>query len=229
VRLLLVAATDGELASIVSAFAPSTAVATTGPRCRAFTHLGHDVHVLTTGVGMVATAAHAARTLAGGRYDLALNLGVCGSFDRTLPPGQVVHVTSEALPELGAEDGDAFLSLADLGLLPPNEFPYVDGLLRNADPPVYPPLAALPAVAGITVNTVHGGDASIAWTMARVHAQVESMEGAAFFYACLTAGVPFAQVRAGSNVVERRNRAAWKLPEAIAALTRTTLEILEHA
>ena len=37
------------------------------------------------------------------------------------------------------------------------------------------------------------------------------MEGAAFMYACLIAGVPFAQVRAVSNRVERRNRAAWDL------------------
>lgn len=228
-RLLLVAATDGEVAAIVSAFAPSTAAATMGPRCRAFTHLGHDLHVLTTGVGMVATAAYVARTLATGTYDLALNVGVCGSFDRALPPGEVVHVTSETLPELGAEDGEAFLPLADLGLLIPDEPPYSNGLLRNADPPAYPPLSVLPAVAGITVNTVHGDDASIARTMTRVQAQVESMEGAAFFYACLTAGVPFAEVRAVSNVVERRNRAAWRLPEAIAALTVTTLEILEHA
>ena len=34
-------------------------------------------------------------------------------------------------------------------------------------------------------------------------------------YACLIHGVPFAQVRAVSNVVERRNRDAWKLAEAI--------------
>ena len=32
------------------------------------------------------------------------------------------------------------------------------------------------------------------------------MEGAAFMYACLIQGVPFAQVRAVSNIVERRNR-----------------------
>ena len=57
---------------------------------------------------------------------------------------------------------------------------------------------------------------------------VESMEGAAFMYACLTFGQPFAQVRAVSNVVERRNRAAWNLPEAIRALGDATLRILEN-
>ena len=33
------------------------------------------------------------------------------------------------------------------------------------------------------------------------------MEGAAFMYVCLMHQVPFAQIRAVSNVVERRNRA----------------------
>jgi futalosine hydrolase len=46
-------------------------------------------------------------------------------------------------------------------------------------------------------------------------------------YCCLIHGVPFAQVRAVSNIVERRNRGAWKLPEAIAALGAEALRILE--
>ena len=79
-------------------------------------------------------------------------------------------------------------------------------------------LASLRAVNGITVNTVHGNDDSIARVTRRFSPDVESMEGAAFMYACLIHGVPFAQVRAVSNIVERRNRAAWKLAEAIANL-----------
>ena len=55
------------------------------------------------------------------------------------------------------------------------------------------------------------------------------MEGAAFMYACLVHGQPFAQVRAVSNVVERRNREAWKLPEAIESLGATALRMLSEA
>ena len=39
--------------------------------------------------------------------------------------------------------------------------------------------------------------------------------------------VPCAQVRAVSNYVERRNRAAWKMGEAIDSLNATGLAILE--
>ena len=48
-------------------------------------------------------------------------------------------------------------------------------------------------------------------------------------YSCLVAGVPFAQVRAVSNVVERRNRAAWKIEEAVAALGTVAIALLESA
>jgi futalosine hydrolase len=62
--------------------------------------------------------------------------------------------------------------------------------------------------------------------LGRFEVQVESMEGAAFLYCCLTAGVRCAQVRAVSNRVERRNRAAWNLPLAIQALNETAIDIL---
>src|SRR4051812_40824560 len=157
---------------------------------------------------MVATGVWCSRTLVDGEYDVALNMGVCGTFDRSLPLGTVVHVVSDRLPELGAEDGEQWLSVQELGLLGDNEFPFRAGELVNAAPPANAALLALPEVAGITVNTVHGDDRSIARLLDRYSARVESMEGAAFMYACLVHGIPFAQVRAVSNVVERRNRAA---------------------
>ena len=55
---------------------------------------------------------------------------------------------------------------------------------------------------------------------------VESMEGAAFMYACLTLGQRFAQIRAISNLVQRRNREAWKLGEAVASLGAVSLRML---
>jgi len=180
----------------------------------------HEVDVLVTGVGMVPTAAWCAHALARNTYDVALNFGVCGSFDRALAPGTVVHVVADRIAELGAEDGDAFLSIEELNL--PGEYEFT-----NVAPPPNAALHGLPAVSGITVNTVHGNERSIAAVMERFRPEVESMEGAAFMYACLVHGVPFAQLRAVSNIVERRNRAAWKLPEAVEALGSAVLTIIE--
>ena len=134
---------------------------------------------------------------------------------------------SDRLVELGAEDGDAFLTIQEMKLLGDDEFPFTGGRLINASPPVLGPLSSMRAVNGITVNTVHGNDDSIARVTKRFSPEVETMEGAAFMYSCLIQGVPFAQVRAVSNMVERRNRAAWKLDEAIANLGAVARQMLE--
>jgi futalosine hydrolase len=224
-RLLIVAATSLEVQPIASRFSdprPQSAHLTH------FHHPRHQIDLLVTGVGMVATAAGCAKTLAESKVDVALNFGVCGSFNPELPIGSVVHVVSDCLPELGAESGDHFLTLHDLDLLDKNAAPFQDGRLVNNAPPVSRSLAGLKAAHGITVNTVHGHEPSIARVAARWAPDVESMEGAAFMYACLSAGVAFAQVRAVSNRVERRNRDSWKIVEAIAAVTGVASRIVEE-
>lgn len=223
-RILLVTATAAEMGPVTAALSRNGPVG----QVTSYFSNGHQIDVLVTGVGMVATATRCSLTLARERYDVALNLGVCGSFDRALAPGTVVHVVTDRFSELGAEDGDAFLSIHDLHLLDENEPPFTGGRLVNAAPPASATLAALPAVNGITVNTVHGCDRSIARVSERFAPQVESMEGAAFMYACLTLQQPFAQVRAVSNIVERRNRAAWQLPDAVASLGAATLGMLNE-
>jgi futalosine hydrolase len=223
-RILIVAATDMEVAPL-AAFLPDTSDDT---RPRTGRYRGHGVDVLVTGVGMVATAAWCSRALAAERYDLALNFGVCGSFDARLAPGSVAHVVADRISELGAEDGDAFLTVQELKLLGDNEFPFVGGQLVNPAPPANAALLELPAVEGITVNTAHGRAASIAAVVARFNPRVESMEGAAFMYSCLLARVPFAQVRAVSNRIETRNRGAWDMAGAIASLGRAATRILDH-
>ena len=199
-RILIVAATEGEISALRSDLKP-------------------DVDLLVTGVGMVSTAVRCARALALTRYDLALNVGICGSFDPTLGPGSVVHVVRDHIAELGAEDDDEFVTIEAIQL--PAEWTFV-----NSAPPPFSALRALPAVNAITVNTVHGNGRSIAAVLERFRPEVESMEGAAFMSACLISNVTFAQVRAVSNIVERRNRGAWRVAEAIERLTETTRRIL---
>jgi futalosine hydrolase len=224
VRILVVAATAAEVAPVVSRLRH---IADRHPCVTRYRTANHDVDLLISGVGMVATAAWTSRELNCERYDVAFNLGVCGSFTRDIEPGTVVHVVSDRLAELGAEDGDAFLTIEALKLLEEDEFPFQRGRLVNAAPPANPGLVDLRPVDGITVNTVHGNERSIACVVERFRPDVESMEGAGFMYACLIQSVPFAQVRAVSNVVERRNRNAWKLDVAIRELGTAALRLLE--
>lgn len=213
-RILVVAATLPEIAALVRELTPPT------PDRQHYSHKSHHLDMVVTGVGMVATAAWTARALAQSAYDVALNVGVCGSFSPRLPPGTVVHVVSDRIADLGAEDHQRFITIEEMGL--PGDHSFV-----NASPPDSVVLRALPAAAGITVNTVHGRATSIADAVARFHPDVESMEGAGFMHACQIADVTFAEIRAVSNVVEKRNRAAWRLDDAITALTRAAIAVIE--
>jgi futalosine hydrolase len=230
VRILVVSATAAEIGPVTAGLRASTRSRSLAAGREITTHFiaDREVDVLVTGVGMVATATWCSLVLSRGLYDAAFNLGVCGSFDPSLTLGTVVNVVSDRFAELGAEDGEAFLSIHQLQLLGENEPPFVNGWLVNQAPPVSPTLDGLRAVSGITVNTVHGHEPSIAAVSERYAPQVESMEGAAFMYACLAFGQRFAQIRAVSNRVERRNRDAWKLSHAVASLGATTLRMLSE-
>jgi futalosine hydrolase len=224
-RILIVGATETELAPLT---AQLQRMSKNEARTRKYGRSGHEIDVLTTGVGMVATAAWCSYALSVQRYELALNLGLCGAFDRALDVARVVHVVSDRIAEMGAEDGDHFITIQDLNLLGPDDFPFARGQLVNTAPPQNAVLRALPTVTGITVNTVHGCARTIDAVFQRFAPQVESMEGAAFMYACAMHAIPFAQVRAVSNVVERRNRKAWRIPEALTSLRDAGLGILDH-
>lgn len=177
----------------------------------------HSVRVLITGAGMVATAFSMGKHLAGYSYDLAVNAGIAGSFDFNLPPGEVCQVSEDVFAELGAEDGDDFLSIETLGFGKSCHFASPNTAFTKH--------AHLKEVKAITVNKIHGNELSIAKAMARFKPQIESMEGAAFFYACDQSGTDCIQIRAISNYVERRNRENWKIGLAISNLNNTLIQL----
>lgn len=198
-RILVVSATQAEAA-------PLQQLLTEHP-------VGHDVQYLVTGIGMTATAYALTRYLLTLPVDLALNIGLAGSFRRDLEPGTSVWVKEDRFSDLGAEDGETFLGLRELGFTDPvNVLPY--GLDRISLP------AGIPGAVGATVNTVHGKETTIQEFRNREQADIETMEGAAFYYVCEREKVASLQLRGISNYVERRNRANWKIAEALTSLSR---------
>lgn len=174
---------------------------------------------------MTATAYALGKCLALKHYDLAINAGIAGAYHNGLKKGDVVQVVSETFADLGAEEADgAFSDIFSLGLLDVNTPPFRDGTLVNESAGAY---NFLRAVRGLTVNKVHGFQPAIARIREQYPlADVETMEGAAFFYVCLTEAVPFLSIRSVSNFVEARNRSAWDIPGAIGELNGVLRRIL---
>lgn len=181
--------------------------------------------VLITGVGMTATAFALGRHLNPTKYDLVINLGIAGAFNKTYALGDLLLVTEEIFSELGAEDGDQFIAIDELGFGHSRIKAIEPSLNLKSGLPIYP---SLKTALGITVNTVHGQNQSIEKIKKRLAPDVESMEGAAVLYACNQLHMPFMQIRAISNYVEQRNKANWNIPLAIENLNQWAITFLTN-
>src|SRR5690606_12370798 len=129
----------------------------------------HLFDVVITGVGMVATALSLGRALSHQTYYGILNLGIAGRFRREIPLGTVVRIQQDTLSEFGVEDNEHFCSVETIGLAQSQfqERLFLEDMTL---------ISTLKQVRGITVNTVHGNDASIQTIQARLDPDVESME-----------------------------------------------------
>lgn len=186
------------------------------------------IDILITGIGMVSTTYHLTKlfSLEKATYDCVLNVGIAGSFKPEIPLGEVVNVISDCFSDLGVEDGEAFIPFFQTGLLSKNEFPFTEGWLENKTS--FPFGEGLKKVKAITVNTVHGHESSIEKVKELFNPDVESMEGAAFFYCCLQENIPCIQIRSISNYVEKRNKKNWKMELAIENLNEKLLGFIKE-
>jgi len=204
-RLLVATAVEAERAAVLAGLPPG----------------GDTVAVATVGVGPAAAAAGTARLLAlaeaGGRpYRWVISVGIAGGFPGKAEIGAVVLATRSVAADLGADSPDGFLSLDALGF---------GATSYEPDPSLFAALrAALPGAATgpvLTVSTVTGTDTPPRFP----DAVAEAMEGFGVACAAALSGTGFAELRAVSNLVGPRDRAAWRIRDALAALTAAAAAI----
>ncbi|MCM0676263.1 futalosine hydrolase [Micromonospora phytophila] len=182
--------------------------------------------VLPVGVGPAVAGAATARLLvlaeaAGRPYRAVVSAGVAGGFAGQVKVGGTVLASRSVAADLGAESPTGFIPVDELGM-PPEWLG--GGTTVTADPELLDALrAGLPgATVGpvLTVSTVTGTAASTD-VLRRRHpdAVAEAMEGYGVAVAATQAGLPFAELRTVSNPVGPRDRDAWRMREALAALT----------
>lgn len=180
-----------------------------------------QVTVAPVGVGPAAAAAGTARllALADGAFEAVLSAGIAGGIG--VPAGGLVLARNSIAADLGAESPDGFLTLDELGFgtsIAPADAELLDRLS-----------AALPsAVLGdvLTVSTATGTADRTAVLIARhPNAVAEAMEGYGVGCAARDFGLPFAELRTISNPVGPRDRAAWRIGDALAALTEAAKQL----
>lgn len=174
--------------------------------------------ILAAGVGPAAAAAGTATALAIATaedrpYGLVISAGIGGGFPSAAPVGSIVVADAIVAADLGAETSDGFLPVDELGFgrtthLPPEK---LSRTIAEALGAAYAPV--------LTVSTVTGTAERAATLTARhPRAAAEAMEGFGVAEAAAAHGVPVLEIRAISNPVGPRDRAAWQIGRALTQL-----------
>jgi futalosine hydrolase len=185
------------------------------------------VDVIAAGVGPAAAAAGTATALAGGDYRLVISAGIGGGFAGKAAIGSLVVADVIVAADLGAETQDGFLSVDELGFgsARADVSPNWSGRILNA---LHSSGLSVTSGPVLTVSTATGTAETTAALAARVPgAAAEGMEGHGVAVAAQGSGLPIAEIRAISNAVGPRDRAAWKIGEALAALEAASQALRE--
>ncbi|MFE1461587.1 futalosine hydrolase [Streptomyces nigra] len=177
-----------------------------------------DAEVIAAGVGPALAAASTATALTtaaltGRPFGLVVSAGIAGGFAPHAPVGSLVVADEITAADLGAETPDGFLPVTELGFGTVTHRP-PEALVRE----VAATTGARPG-AVLTVSTVTGTAARAARLRERhPTALAEAMEGFGVAEAAAAHGTPVLELRAVSNPVGPRDRAAWRIGDALAAL-----------
>ncbi|MEI6019526.1 MAG: futalosine hydrolase [Bacteroidota bacterium] len=178
------------------------------------------ISILISGVGMVNTAYQLGK-ISHSTFDLVLNVGIAGTFRNDLSLGECVLVMRDELAEMGAENGTDFILFQDLHLGGTSQY---SGKYDQQ----YAILNDLKNVSGITVNKVHGDEVNIHKTIKLFNADIESMEGAAFYRSAENMAPIIIQLRSISNLIEKRDKSKWQMALAIQNLNNTLIQLMEQ-
>ncbi len=193
-----------------------------------FCHFSNtEINLLITGVGSVATAWSMKHWLSvNEKPDMVINTGIAGSYKDDIQIGDVVMPVTECFADSGIEDRDKFFTLFESGLADPDEFPYRSGLLHCDQTTSEKINNIIRPVNAITVNTATGSAETIIKLQKKFNPDIETMEGATFFYICTREKLPFLALRSISNKVEARNRSKWNIPLALEHLSEKLKEVI---
>ncbi|MBI5009538.1 MAG: hypothetical protein HZB98_07810 [Bacteroidia bacterium] len=89
-------------------------------------HFGSlDIELLVGGIGIMSTTWTLSKWLSvNNKPDLAMNVGIAGSYLNQFPVGSVLMPVSDCFADTGIEDGDNFFTLFEACLAEKDEFPF---------------------------------------------------------------------------------------------------------
>jgi len=145
---------------------------------------------------------------------LCILAGIAGTFQaQTHPIGSTWAASQLHLHGVGASDGDQYIPADEMGLPPEMIGPTSISVEQTLE---------LPECAMLTTCTASGSTEEAQRRLAMYpDMALEEMEGYAIALAARQADVPFACIRAVSNIAGDRDKANWQIDAALDALAQT--------
>ena len=129
-------------------------------------------------------AANLAKRLEEKNYDFVLNCGIAGAFNTKIPLATLFQIEVDSIADLGVEWDHGFIPLSKLGLVREDDITMVTDAGKFAH--FFDHLAK---AAAISKNSIRAKLEMEASRKQIYSADIESMEGAAFHYACKQKGM----------------------------------------
>jgi futalosine hydrolase len=187
------------------------------------------IEPLATGPGIFATTYWLKHRLNEcGHPNLAINIGIAGSYGKEPAIGSTVVVRSDLLGDTGIESDVGTISMFEAGLSDPMDYPFNEGRLVGHMGVNEKFLEGFTFADAITVNRVTTKKETIKWIQEKYNPGIETMEGAAFSYICAVEKIHFLALRSVSNLVGERDKSFWNIPLAIDNLTLSLKNLLDR-
>ncbi len=165
-----------------------------------------NIKILVCGIGQNSATFNTTKELLTNSFDLVINIGIAGSYKKELQIGDIICVEKDIFCDLGAEDENEILNLQEIGLTDENI-----NIIENKNYYRYIDFFKIGNVISITSDTIHGEENTINWIKNKYKPDIESMEGGAISFCCSKLKIPFIQIRAISNYVEKRDKTRWDI------------------
>lgn len=189
--------------------------------------VSQEIEVVAVGVGPVSAAVGTATALARRRDTaLVISAGIAGGFAGRVAVGDLAIADRITFADLGARVDAGFLTLNEMGLQQDSSYPVADSRIRErlvASP--------IPVVCGevLTLACMTGTDDDAGQLASRhPRAIAEAMEGFGVAAAARNAGVPFAELRAISNPIGKRDPTTWSMQGALDALAEAFAVLMKE-
>ncbi len=182
-----------------------------------------DIAIELCGFGPIVSAIRTTQLIALYGPNRVVLTGVAGALDSRCEVGMAVEFDEVICFGVGAGSGDAFMSASEMGWRQwPNAPEISDAISLHAGLKPASPRKAL-----LTCCSASANEQDVRTRRTKhANAFAEDMEGFSVAAACRFSGIPLTIVRGISNLAGDRNKANWRVSEAMAAVEKSILEDL---